>query len=309
MRASVFQLIAKSERAMGAVHPQVKALTIELIKRAYHEGINIRITAGLRTNAEQQRLYNQGRTTPGNIVTNARPGQSIHNFGLAIDYVLVNEDDTNVSWAVNKEWRRVGAIGKQLGFQWGGDWTSFRDYPHLDLQRGMSLANLRAGRLPSLPPVPNRPYLGQGDTGAEVTAMQRELNRAGFTTDVDGTFGQGTESALRAFQTANGLTVDGLYGAAAKRALSSPDMVASDIKKEDEDELKFSSGSLRKELEFSLGSKAHRQMWVDAAVSQGYSQAHAEKLVDGSIEDGDLLALAAGTIIKLIKSGELVVNK
>lgn len=308
MRVSVFQLIAKSERAMGAVHPQLKALAIELIKRAYHEEINIRITAGHRTNAEQQRLYNQGRTTPGNIVTNARPGQSIHNFGLAIDYVLVNEDDTNVSWVVNKQWRRVGAIGKQLGFQWGGDWTSFRDYPHLDLQRGMSLANLRAGKLPSLPAVPNRPYLGQGDTGADVKAMQSALVKSGFTTDVDGSFGQGTEGALRAFQAANGLTVDGLYGVAAKRVLGSPDMVASDNTKGDDD-LKFSSGSLRKELEFSLGSKAHRQMWVDVAVSQGYSQAHAEKLVDGSIEDGDLLALAAGTIIKLIKSGELVVNK
>lgn len=300
MRVSVFQLISKSERTMGAVHPRLKALAVELIKRAYHEGINIRITAGLRTNAEQQRLYNQGRTTPGNIVTNARPGQSIHNFGLAIDYVLVNEDDTNVSWVVNKQWRRVGAIGKQLGFQWGGDWTSFRDYPHLDLQRGMSLANLRAGKLPSLPSVPSRPYLGQGDTGADVTAMQQALNLAGFTTDVDGSFGQGTESALRAFQAANGITVDGLYGADAKRALTSPNMVASDNTKGDDD-LEFSSGSLRKELEFSLGSRAHRQMIVDAALEQGYSQVHAERLADGNIKDGDLMALAVGALIKANK--------
>lgn len=304
MRVSVFQLIAKSERAMGAVHPQLKALAIELIKRAYHEGINIRITAGHRTHAEQQRLYNQGRTTPGNIVTNARPGQSIHNFGLAIDYVLVNEDDTTVSWTVNKQWRRVGAIGKQLGFQWGGDWTSFRDYPHLDLQRGMSLANLRAGKFPSLPSVPSRPYLGQGDTGADVTAMQSALVKYGFKTDADGSFGQGTESALRAFQAANDLTVDGLYGAAAKSAMGNPDMVAAVDKKEDED-LKFRSGSLKKEVGFSLSSKAHRQMMVDAALSQGYSGSHEKALRDGTIEDGDLLALTAGTIIKLMKSGSL----
>lgn len=308
MRVSVFQLISKSERAMGAVHPRLKALAIELIKRAYHEGINIRITAGLRTNAEQQRLYNQGRTTPGNIVTNARPGQSIHNFGLAIDFVLVNDADTTVSWTVNKEWRRVGAIGKQLGFQWGGDWTSFRDYPHLDLQRGMSLANLRAGKLPSLPSVPSRPYLGQGDAGAEVKQMQNELVKAGFTTDVDGIFGQGTEDALRLFQVANGLTVDGLYGASSKHLLGSPDMVAS-VDTKGDDDLEFSSGSLRNELEFSLSSRAHRQMIIDAALEQGYNGVHAERLADGTIKDGDLLALATGTIIKMIMSGKLELNK
>lgn len=300
MRVSVFQLIAKSERSMGAVHPRLKALAIELIKRAYHEGINIRITAGHRTHAEQQRLYNQGRTTPGNIVTNARPGQSIHNFGLAIDYVLVNEDDTNVSWTVNKQWRRVGAIGKQLGFQWGGDWTSFRDYPHLDLQRGMSLANLRAGRLPSLPSVPSRSYLGQGDTGADVTAMQAALVKSGFTTDVDGTFGQGTESALRAFQAANGLTVDGLYGASSKRLLGSPDMVAADNKKEGE-EMIFSSPSLKTETEVTLKSKARREIIVNAAVAEGAHESWKEKLYSGTITDADLLGLAAKYIVDVNK--------
>lgn len=301
MRASVFQLIVKSEKSMGAVHPRLKALAVELIKRAYHEGINIRITAGHRTHAEQQRLYNQGRTTPGNIVTNARPGQSIHNFGLAIDYVLVNEDDTTVSWVVNKQWRRVGAIGKQLGFQWGGDWTSFRDYPHLDLQCGMSLANLRAGRLPSLPSVPSRPYLGQGDTGADVTAMQSALVKSGFTTDIDGIFGQGTEDSLRLFQAANGLTVDGVYGAAAKRALGSPDMVAADNKKEEDDELKFSSPSLKAETEVTLKSKARREIIINAAIAEGAHESWKEKLDSGTITDADLLGLAAKYIVDVNK--------
>lgn len=301
MRASVFQLISKSERAMGAgMNPQAKALAIELIKRAYHEGINIRITAGHRSMEEQQRLYNQGRTTPGNIVTNARPGQSIHNFGLAIDYVLVNNEDTTVSWVVNKQWRRVGAIGKQLGFQWGGDWTNFRDYPHLDLQRGMSLANLRAGRLPSLPSVPSRPYLGQGDTGVDVTAMQSALVKYGFTTDADGSFGQGTESALRAFQAANGLTVDGLYGAAAKRAMGNPDMVAAVDKKEDE-EMIFSSTSLKAETEVTLKSKARRVIIVNAAIAEGAHESWREKLDSGTITDADLLGLAAKYIVDVNK--------
>lgn len=307
MRVSVFQLISKSEKSMGAVHPRLKALAIELIKRAYYEGINIRITAGHRTYAEQQRLYNQGRFgNPGSIVTKAKPGQSIHNFGLAIDYVLVNENDTDVSWTVNKQWRRVGAIGKQLGFQWGGDWTSFRDYPHLDLQRGMSLANLRAGKLPSLPAIPNRPYLGQGDTGSEVSAMQSALNRAGFATDVDGTFGQGAEGALRAFQSANGLTVDGLYGAAAKRMLGSSNMVAGDnpIKKEEGNKMwvEFSSPTLQEEFKTFLESKAQQTISVQYGVDQGYMD---KWLTDEKAKPGDKAMLGLGGLIRAAKAGKL----
>lgn len=307
MRVSVFQLISKSEKSMGAVHPRLKALAIELIKRAYYEGINIRITAGHRTHAEQQRLYNQGRFgNPGNIVTNARPGESIHNFGLAIDYVLVDEKDTDAFWTVNKQWRRVAAIGKQLGFQWGGDWKSFRDYPHLDLQRGMSLANLRAGKLPSLPAVPTRPYLGQGDTGSEVSAMQSALNRAGFTTDVDGTFGQGTESALREFQSANGLTVDGLYGAAAKRMLGSSNMVAGDnpIKKEEGNKMwvEFSSPTLQEEFKTFLESKAQQTIAVQYGVDQGYMD---KWLTDEKAKPGDKAMLGLGGLIRAAKAGKL----
>lgn len=211
-RVSVFTLIDRSTKNMGAVDPKVKALAIELIKRAYHEGINVQITSGLRTYTEQDRLYAQGRTRPGNIVTNAKAGQSIHNFGLAIDYVLVNEDGSKAIWSVTSEWRRVAAIGKQLGFQWGGDWSSFRDYPHLDMQRGLSLAQLRAGKRPSIPSVPERTWIGPGDTGKRVEDMQRYLNEVGIKTDVDGFYGPGTEKAVRTFQSRRGLSVDGLYG-------------------------------------------------------------------------------------------------
>ncbi|PID03941.1 hypothetical protein CSV67_00210 [Sporosarcina sp. P2] len=90
-----------------------------------------------------------------------------------------------------------------------------------------------------------------------------------------------------------------MYEEVAKHALGNPDIVVA-VDNIGDGDSKFSSGSLRKELVFSLGSKAHRQMSVDAAVSQDYSQSHAEKLVDG-----DPLALTAGTIIKLMKSGAL----
>lgn len=213
MAISVFTLIERSVKNMGAVNPKVKDLAVELIKRAYHEGIYAQISSGYRSNAEQTKLYNQGRTTPGNIVTNARAGQSIHNYGLAIDYFLVTPDGNTSIWTVNSDWRRVAAIGKQLGFQWGGDWKSFRDYPHLDMQRGMSLSQLASGKRPAIPNVPKRSYLGAGDTGAAVKAAQQNLTLVGFKTTADGEYGEGTANAVKQFQKSRGITADGFYGA------------------------------------------------------------------------------------------------
>jgi len=213
---------------MGAVNSKVKALAIELIIRSYHIGINVQITSGLRTYAEQTKLYNQGRTTAGNIVTNAKAGQSIHNFGLAIDYVLVSEDGNKAFWDINRnmngnqvrDWFEVATIGKSLGFSWGGDWKSFKDYPHLDMQRGYSLASLRAGKRPAIPNVPKRSYKGVGDSGPSVAKIQQDLTKAGLKCSADGFFGDGTKKIVELFQRANGLAVDGFYGESSEKKMA-----------------------------------------------------------------------------------------
>ncbi|MEV9500161.1 peptidoglycan-binding protein [Bacillus safensis] len=144
-------LIDRSIRNMGAgIHSVVKESAIEMIKQAYKEGIFVQITSGYRSFAEQNKLYAQGRTAPGKIVTNAKGGQSNHNYGLAIDYVLLSVDGKKALWTVNEKWRRVAQIGKSLGFSWGGDWKSFKDYPHLEMMGGMTLSQLQAGKRPVL---------------------------------------------------------------------------------------------------------------------------------------------------------------
>lgn len=144
-------LIDRSVRNMGAgIHSVVKESAIEMIKQAYKEGIFVQITSGYRSFAEQNKLYAQGRTAPGKIVTNAKGGQSNHNYGLAIDYVLLSVDGKKALWTVNEKWRRVAQIGKSLGFSWGGDWKSFKDYPHLEMMGGMTLSQLQAGKRPVL---------------------------------------------------------------------------------------------------------------------------------------------------------------
>ncbi|WP_084028804.1 M15 family metallopeptidase [Bacillus sp. J33] len=151
MTVQLKTLIDRSIRNMGSgVHPVVKESALEVIKRAYEEGIYVQISSGYRSFAEQNALYAQGRTKPGNVVTNAKGGQSNHNYGLAVDYFLVSDDGKRALWTVNAKWRRVAAIAKSLGFAWGGDWKGFVDYPHLEMMGGLSLRDLQNGKRPNL---------------------------------------------------------------------------------------------------------------------------------------------------------------
>jgi peptidoglycan L-alanyl-D-glutamate endopeptidase CwlK len=109
----------------------------------------------LRTFAEQDGLFAQGRTKPGAIVTKAKGGQSYHNYGLAIDIVLLVDKDKNgtfetASWDLKtdfdgdgkSDWQEVVAIFKRYGYEWGGDWK-FLDAPHFQKTLGKSIAELQ----------------------------------------------------------------------------------------------------------------------------------------------------------------------
>ncbi|WP_442780551.1 M15 family metallopeptidase [Bacillus sp. Au-Bac7] len=64
------------------------------MEQAHNEGIYVLITDGYLSYAEQDALYAQGRTKPGEIFTNANGGQSKHNFGIVVDYCLTNKEGT-----------------------------------------------------------------------------------------------------------------------------------------------------------------------------------------------------------------------
>ena len=125
------------------MHPDIK----EKLKKDYLEinnnlpkGVRLRFTHTLRTIKEQDDLYAQGRTKKGKIVTNAKGGQSIHNWGLAFDIVILLDKDGNgtfesVSWEVDKHWERVVDFFKKKGWTWGGEW-GFKDYPHFEYTKG-----------------------------------------------------------------------------------------------------------------------------------------------------------------------------
>ncbi|WP_060586194.1 M15 family metallopeptidase, partial [Listeria monocytogenes] len=105
-----------------------------VIKKMAKKGIYLCVAQGYRSSAEQNALYAQGRTKPGAVVTNAKGGQSNHNYGVAVDLCLYTSDGKNVIWeSTTSRWKTVVSAMKAEGFEWGGDWKSFKDYPHFEL--------------------------------------------------------------------------------------------------------------------------------------------------------------------------------
>lgn len=105
-------------------------------------GYSVRIISGNRTWAEQDALYAQGRTKPGNVVTNARGGQSNHNFGIAWDIGIF---DAKGNYLGNSPlYADIAPIGAELGLDCGAYWKSFKDLPHYGVKTGLSTSDLRA---------------------------------------------------------------------------------------------------------------------------------------------------------------------
>jgi hypothetical protein len=89
-------------------------------------GIVLRVTQGLRTFAQQEALYEQGRENLGHIVTNAKPGQSGHNYGISIDLVQMINGVAN--W--NYDMARLLPYAEKYNIEWGGNWKTITDKPH-----------------------------------------------------------------------------------------------------------------------------------------------------------------------------------
>ena len=79
--------------------------------------------------------------------------KSYHNFGLAVDFAIKTSSN-DVIWDMKydgngnsvEDWTEVVQLAKKLGFDWGGDWTNFKDYPHLQMNFGLSIAELQSGK-------------------------------------------------------------------------------------------------------------------------------------------------------------------
>jgi peptidoglycan L-alanyl-D-glutamate endopeptidase CwlK len=130
-----------ASRKIEDLHSALQPICKAFLEECGSAGVNAFITHTYRSDDEQNALYAQGRTKPGRKVTNAKAGQSAHNFTVAgipaskaFDIAIKN-DDGSLNWdTAHEDWRKAGMIGVALGLNWGGAWKSFKDYPHFELK-------------------------------------------------------------------------------------------------------------------------------------------------------------------------------
>jgi len=137
-----------NSRSLDELHPIVKEKVQQFIQKCDENGIDLLVTSTYRDHESQNALYAQGRTTPGKKVTNAKAGQSWHNWRVAVDVVPLRNGKpvwgtTGVDWEL---WEAVGNIGESVGLEWAGRWKTFKEYAHFQYTGGLKLADFQAGK-------------------------------------------------------------------------------------------------------------------------------------------------------------------
>ena len=156
-----------NSRDISLLRPDVEANCRKWLERCKAAGLNVLVTNTVRDKEYQESLYAQGRTKPGNIVTNGRtPTFHADTAGLAFDFcknVKGHEYDDTAFF------RKAAAIAKEMGFTWGGDWKSFVDMPHIqwDNQGAWTSRMILAGKLP-----PEMPLWGADNEEKETAEVR-----------------------------------------------------------------------------------------------------------------------------------------
>lgn len=140
----------KDSRSLEDLAPALKPLAFRFKTRVESliPGIAVIFACTYRDEEMQARLYAQGRTAPGRIVTNAKPGESNHNkknedgypASRAFDVFLTMNGKSVYTLADGDQvsdplWQKVGEIGRSVGLVWGGDFKSFPEGPHFELPK------------------------------------------------------------------------------------------------------------------------------------------------------------------------------
>jgi peptidoglycan L-alanyl-D-glutamate endopeptidase CwlK len=133
-----------NSRKLEDLLPIVKKKCEEFIASCDKQGIDVLITSTYRDAESQNALFAQGRTTPGNKVTNAKAGQSYHNWRVAFDFVpLVNG---KAQWNDIALFTKCGEIAEKCGLEWAGRWVKFKELAHCQYTGGLKLADFQAGK-------------------------------------------------------------------------------------------------------------------------------------------------------------------
>lgn len=143
---------SRTERNLKTLEPKAERRfrlwfedTTNFVSETY-PGVTVKVISAHRTWEQQDELYKQGRTKPGPIVTNAKGGQSLHNFSIAVDLGLFNGDkylDDTSPVLASRIYKAIASDISEYGMEWGGNWQSIQDEPHYQIYTGLTLSQMR----------------------------------------------------------------------------------------------------------------------------------------------------------------------
>ena len=129
-------------RDLNDLKPEFRTLVDPWLAACSAAGLDILVTCTLRTNEQQAALYDQGRSNPGRIVTNAQPGQSAHNYGLALDVVPIVNGKADWSGS-SPSWQQLAKLGQGAGLDWlGAPGSPFKEQAHFQLPNWRTVAGI-----------------------------------------------------------------------------------------------------------------------------------------------------------------------
>ena len=134
-----------NSRSLDELLPMVRTRVDKFLELCDENGIDLLVTSTYRDHESQGELYEQGRTRPGKVVTNAKPGESWHNYRCAIDVVPLVNGKPNWDGS-DPIWQTIGELGEKAGLEWAGRWRTFRELAHFQYTGGLTLADLKAGK-------------------------------------------------------------------------------------------------------------------------------------------------------------------
>lgn len=134
-----------ASRSLSDLTPAAREKALRWVDACKAEGIDVLVYCTYRDAAEQNELYAIGRTKPGKRVTNARGGNSIHQYRCAWDAVPLVHGKP--AWNDLERYKTMAKCAKALGIEWAGDWVSFKEQAHFQYTGGLTLADLKAGKV------------------------------------------------------------------------------------------------------------------------------------------------------------------
>lgn len=133
-----------NSRDIEELHPRVAALCHQFIALCKEHGIDVLITSTYRDDESQDALYAQGRTLVGKRVTNAKAGESFHNWRVAFDFVPLFNG--KAQWENVSAFTSCGMLAESLGLEWAGRWDTLKELIHCQFTGGLTLADFQAGK-------------------------------------------------------------------------------------------------------------------------------------------------------------------